>query len=115
MVVFLKTHLALFDLYSMNHDANTRDSPCVFAPSVFYRKVSMFDYVLQGVGKCISGHRCAGEKITHCYYERIGAFLVGKTTYDLPGNDRLNRIPCIPQSKMITEKNPRSNWKTAKS
>jgi fatty-acid peroxygenase len=64
-VHFQKGAIVLLDMYGTNHDADLWDRPYEFVPERFkLRAIQPFDFLAQGGGEYLSGHRCPGEWIT---------------------------------------------------
>ena len=102
---FKKGTLTLLDLYGTNHDAELWDNPDLFNPYRFSGwNNSPFDFIPQGGGDYMMGHRCAGEFVTIEIMEVSLKFLVNHLIYQLPEQDlsySLVSMPSIPKSGII--------------
>ncbi|MDF2067756.1 cytochrome P450 [Bacillus sp. Cr_A10] len=102
---FEKGTLTLLDLYGTNHDAELWDNAEVFNPERFSNwKGSPFNFIPQGGGDYLLGHRCAGEFVTIEVMKVTLDYLVNKFKYDLPEQDlsySMVSMPSIPHSKII--------------
>lgn len=102
---FKEGTLTLLDLYGTNHDTTLWDNPEIFNPYRFsgWNK-SPFDFIPQGGGDYMMGHRCAGEFVTIEIMEISLNFLVNHLSYQLPEQDlsySLVTMPSIPKSGII--------------
>lgn len=92
----------ILDLYGTNHDANAWPDPEIFRPARFAnRPPDAFDFVPQGGGDHLTGHRCPGEGIVHEILMRSFDVLTTRLRYEVPKQDlRLNlrRLPALPRS-----------------
>ncbi|MDM8353462.1 cytochrome P450 [Brevundimonas staleyi] len=92
----------ILDLYGTNHDANAWPDPEIFRPARFAnRPPGAFDFVPQGGGDHLTGHRCPGEGIVHEILMRSFDVLTTRLRYEVPKQDlRLNlrRLPALPRS-----------------
>ena len=102
---FKEGTLTLLDLYGTNHDAELWDNPDVFNPYRFSGwDKSPFDFIPQGGGDYMMGHRCAGEYVTIEIMEVSLNFLVNHLDYQLPEQDfsySMVSMPSIPKSGII--------------
>lgn len=102
---FKKGTLTLLDLYGTNHDPEIWDHPEKFSPARFTdQEQSPFNFIPQGGGDHLLGHRCAGEWVTMEIMKVSANFLTKHIEYELPDQDlsyRMVRIPSIPRSKII--------------
>jgi len=102
---FKEGTLTLLDLYGTNHDAELWDNPDVFNPYRFSGwDKSPFDFIPQGGGDYMMGHRCAGEYVTIEIIEVSLNFLVNHLDYQLPEQDfsySMVSMPSIPKSGII--------------
>lgn len=102
---FKEGTLALLDLYGTNHDSELWENPDVFNPYRFSGwDKSPFDFIPQGGGDYMMGHRCAGEFVTIEIMEVSLNYLVNHLTYQLPEQDlsySLVSMPSIPKSGII--------------
>lgn len=103
--LFKEGTLALLDLYGTNHDSELWENPDVFNPYRFSGwDKSPFDFIPQGGGDYMMGHRCAGEFVTIEIMEVSLNYLVNHLTYQLPEQDlsySLVSMPSIPKSGII--------------
>ena len=97
--------LVLLDLYGNNHHPDLWEEPETFNPARFEQwDGSPFDFIPQGGGDYMTGHRCAGEWLTIEVLQRCLHILINKMDYTLPEQNfklRMNRMPSIPKSKII--------------
>ncbi|MFT4416608.1 cytochrome P450 [Fredinandcohnia humi] len=104
---FEKGTLTLLDLYGTNHDTKIWDNPEHFSPERFdKREESLYDFIPQGGGKYLEGHRCAGEQATIEIMKVSLDYVVNKMEYHLPNQDlhfSMTSMPSIPNSKIILE------------
>ncbi|WP_188454858.1 cytochrome P450 [Virgibacillus oceani] len=102
---FTKGTMVLLDIYGINHSPDLWEDPDNFLPERFNDwKGSPFDFVPQGGGDYIKGHRCAGEWITIEVMKTSLAFLTQKLAYDVPKQDlsiSMVRMPAIPKSRFV--------------
>ncbi len=102
---FEKGTLTLLDLYGTNHDPKIWDNPDVFNPARFSNwQESPFEFIPQGGGDYLGGHRCAGEWVTIEIMKVSLNFLVNEITYEFPDQDHsynMVNIPSIPRSKIV--------------
>lgn len=102
---FEKGILTLLDLYGTNHDSELWDNAEVFNPERFSNwKGSPFNFIPQGGGDYLLGHRCAGEFVTIEVMKVSLDYLVNKLKYNLPEQDlsySMVSMPSIPHSKII--------------
>ncbi|BDH63147.1 cytochrome P450 [Lysinibacillus sp. PLM2] len=100
-----KDTLALLDLYGTNHDGDIWEDPEAFKPGRFIDwKEDRFTLIPQGGGDYLSGHRCAGEKVTLEIMKVSLDYLANKLDFEVPAQDlsfELNDIPSIPHSRII--------------
>ncbi len=100
-----KDTLALLDLYGTNHDGDIWEDPEAFKPGRFIDwKEDRFTLIPQGGGDYLSGHRCAGEKVTLEIMKVSLDYLANKLDFEVPEQDlsfELNDIPSIPHSRLI--------------
>ncbi|MGG0717967.1 cytochrome P450 [Robertmurraya massiliosenegalensis] len=102
---FEENTLTLLDLYGTNHDPDIWANPDLFNPGRFAEwEESPFEFIPQGGGEYLMGHRCAGEWATIEVMKKSLDFLVNRLDYDVPDQDlsyRMTSIPSIPHSKII--------------
>ncbi|OON68464.1 cytochrome P450 [Hymenobacter sp. CRA2] len=96
--------LVLLDVYGTNRDAQRWQRPDEFEPERFrHWQENPFDFIPQGGGDFLGGHRCAGEWITIEATKVAVQFLVN-LAYEVPEQDlsfSLARMPTYPRSKFI--------------
>ncbi len=97
--------LVFLDIYGTNHDARYWENPDTFWPDRFRNwNGSPFNFIPQGGGDYLTGHRCAGEWITIELTKTALTFLTQGMTYQVPQQDlsfSLSRMPTYPKSKFI--------------
>lgn len=102
---FHKGQLVLLDIYGTNHDPRLWDKPDDFRPERFKDwQGSPFDFIPQGGGDHVKGHRCAGEWVTIEIMKASIAFLVNQIDYKVPSQDlsySLVRMPTLPNSRFV--------------
>ena len=95
----------LLDLYGTNHDGRIWGRPNEFIPERFYEwDGSPYNFIPQGGGDHLLGHRCAGEWITLSLMKVAVAFLTRSVAYTVPQQDlriKLSRMPAIPESRFV--------------
>src|SRR5699024_10612900 len=80
--------LVLLDLYGNNHHPELWEQPNEFIPDRFKEwDKSPFDFIPQGGGDYITGHRCAGEWLTISVMQRCINVMVNKMDYNVPEQD----------------------------
>lgn len=103
--LFKKNELVVLDIYGTNHDAKLWNQPNQFKPERFAtRKKDLYDFIPQGGGKMLSGHRCAGDCITLKVMEVFADYLVNRITYEVPAQHlefSFRKIPTLPKSGFI--------------
>jgi fatty-acid peroxygenase len=97
--------LTFLDLYGTNHDAEIWGNPDVFSPNRFAQwKGTLYDFIPQGGGDYVLGHRCAGEWLT-IEVMKVGLdYLVNRMDYEVPEQDlslSMVSMPSIPHSKVV--------------
>jgi fatty-acid peroxygenase len=99
--------LTLLDLYGTNHHPDIWENPDVFSPDRFAKwEGSPFDFIPQGGGDYMMGHRCAGEWITLSVMNVCLDYLVNRMEYIVPDQDlrySLVSIPSIPHSNVVVK------------
>ncbi len=102
---FKKLTLVMLDVYGTLHDPRVWENPNEFIPERFQDwKGSPFDFIPQGGGDYMMGHRCAGEWITIEVTKRALSYLTRNMTYDVPQQDlsfSLVRMPTYPKSGFV--------------
>lgn len=95
----------LLDLYGTNHDPTIWDHPETFTPERFrHREENAYNFIPQGGGDYLTGHRCPGELVTIEMMKVALHFFVHKITYDLPKQDfsySMTEMPSIPKDHII--------------
>ncbi|WP_078062948.1 cytochrome P450 [Solirubrum puertoriconensis] len=101
---FSKNTLVLLDVFGTNRDERQWQRPDDFWPDRFRNwQGSPFDFIPQGGGDFLTGHRCAGEWITIEVAKQAVQWLVN-LAYEVPEQDlsfSLSRMPTFPRSKFI--------------
>lgn len=104
---FKEGTLVLLDLYGNNHHPELWEQPNEFIPDRFKEwDKSPFDFIPQGGGDYITGHRCAGEWLTISVMQRCINIMVNKMDYNVPEQDlslSMKEMPSIPKSGFIME------------
>lgn len=104
---FQKGTLTYLDIYGTNHDPELWENPERFDSDRFLgRDIDSFQFIPQGGGDYLTGHRCAGEKVTIEVMKTVLDRLLHRIDYELPEQDysySLVNIPSIPKSKIILE------------
>ncbi|MDU6359890.1 MAG: cytochrome P450 [Clostridiales bacterium] len=102
---FKKGTLVLIDIYGTNHNEDIWNAPYVFRPERFKDQgAHVFDFIPQGGGNLVTGHRCPGEGITIELMKVSLDFLIHKMKFDIPKQDlsySLTNIPSSPRSGLI--------------
>ncbi|WP_157067217.1 cytochrome P450, partial [Alicyclobacillus shizuokensis] len=102
---FKKGTLVLLDLYGTNHDSRLWENPNEFRPERFKEwKGGLFDFIPQGGGDPVKGHRCPGEGITVEIMKASLDFLVNKIEFEVPAQDfsySLAKMPTLPESGFV--------------
>ncbi|OZU89299.1 cytochrome P450 [Virgibacillus indicus] len=102
---FQKGTLVLLDIYGANHSSELWENPEQFRPERFHDwEGSPFDFIPQGGGDYLKGHRCAGEWITIEAMKTSLSFLVKQIDYEVPDQDlsySMVRMPTIPKSRFV--------------
>jgi fatty-acid peroxygenase len=98
-------HKVILDLYATDHDARLWDDPEEFRPERFRDwDGDAFDFIPQGGGDHLTGHRCPGESPTIELMKVAVRFLVTSMEYKVPAQDlsvSLSRIPAEPKSRFV--------------
>lgn len=104
---FKKGTLVILDAYGMNRSSELWDNPDTFYPERFAnRQDHRYDFIPQGGGEYMSGHRCAGEWVTVEIMKKSLDFLANRMEYDVPKQDlsySLTRMPTIIKSRFVIE------------
>lgn len=102
---FKKGTLTLLDLYGTNHDPQIWHQPEAFRPERFRDwNGSPFNFIPQGGGDYMGGHRCAGEWITIETVKLALQYLTNHLRYELPPQNlhiSLTRLPARPKSGLL--------------
>ena len=97
----------VLDIYGTNRDARTWDDPEAFRPERFAGwDGSSWNFVPQGAGPYLEGHRCPGEWMTIALMKQAVRFLARDLDYAVPEQDLsvdLARIPAIPASRFVMD------------
>ena len=105
---FKKGTLVLLDIYGTNHSMKLWENPEQFQPERFKNwNGSPFDFIPQGGGDYLKGHRCAGEWITIEAMKTSLDFLTKRMTYEVPDQNlsySMIRMPTIPRSRFVIQK-----------
>lgn len=95
----------ILDLYGTNHDPSAWADPDAFRPGRFAaHPPGPFDFVPQGGGDHLAGHRCPGEWIVVEIMERAFEVLTRRIRYEVPQQDLgldFGRLPALPRSRFI--------------
>lgn len=105
---FREGTIVLLDLYGTNRDARIWGQPDTFQPERFQNwNGSAFNFIPQGGGDYLQGHRCPGEWISIELTKVAVNLLVSAIQYEVPEQnltiDR-TKLPAIPQSRMVLSK-----------
>ncbi|KAB7732535.1 cytochrome P450 [Rudanella paleaurantiibacter] len=102
---FPKETLVLLDLYGTNHDTRLWENPDRFWPERFAEHTAnSFNFIPQGGGDYLGGHRCAGEALTQEAIKLALRFLTRQITYEVPAQNlgfSLSRMPTHPRSGFV--------------
>lgn len=108
---FKKGELTILDLYGTNHHPDLWEQPEQFIPDRFKNwQGTPFNFIPQGGGDYVTGHRCAGEFITLEMMKESLDYLANQITYDIPEQDfsySFSDMPSLPHSNIVL-KNVRS-------
>lgn len=95
----------LLDLYGTDHDGRIWDDSDAFRPDRFRSwDGSAYDFVPQGGGDYLTGHRCPGEAITIAIMKEATRLLLTAIDYDVPAQDLaidMSRFPALPATGFI--------------
>ncbi len=104
---FKEGTLVLLDVYGNNHHPDLWKKPEEFTPDRFKDwDKSPFDFIPQGGGDYITGHRCAGEWLTIEVMNTCLDILVNKMDYTVPEQDlslSVRRMPNVPKSGFLIQ------------
>lgn len=99
--------LVLLDLYGNNHHPDLWENPNEFNPARFKDwDKSPFDFIPQGGGDYITGHRCAGEWLTISAMQKVLNLLINQMEYTVPEQDlsmSMKEMPSVPKSQFIMD------------
>ncbi|HZU32571.1 MAG TPA: cytochrome P450, partial [Candidatus Angelobacter sp.] len=102
---FQKGRLVLLDVHGTDHDPRIWEQPHEFWPERFQRwNGSAYNFIPQGGGPRVQGHRCPGEWITMHNVALALHFLTRTITYDVPKQDLrfdITRMPTAPRSGFV--------------
>lgn len=105
---FPKNRLVLLDVYGIDHDPRIWERPNEFIPERFQTwDKSAFNFIPQGGGDHLKGHRCPGEWITINATTVAIKFLARNLKYQVPDQDLrvdLTRMPTAPNSHFVIQK-----------
>lgn len=97
--------LVILDLYGTNHHPASWPDPDTFDPDRFANwGGSAYDFVPQGGGEHLTGHRCAGEWVTIDLMTVATRALTQWMRYDVPAQDlRVShrKVPALPNSRFV--------------
>lgn len=103
--LFEEDKLTLLDLYGTNHDSTIWTHPYEFNPERFEnRGENPYDFIPQGGGDYLTGHRCPGEWVTVELMKVALDFLANRMDYELPSQDftySLTDMPSLPKDQVI--------------
>ncbi|MEI3605726.1 cytochrome P450 [Pseudogracilibacillus sp. SE30717A] len=104
---FKEGTLVLLDVYGNNHHPDLWENPSNFNSDRFKDwDKSPFDFIPQGGGDYITGHRCAGEWLTIEVMKTCLDIMVNKMDYTVPKqnlNMSVRRMPSVPKSGFIIQ------------
>jgi fatty-acid peroxygenase len=105
---FPKGRLVLLDIFGTNRDPRQWHRPEEFRPERFRAwDGSAYNFIPQGGGDFMTGHRCAGEWLTIETLKLAVTYLTQGMSYDVvPDQDLrypLDRMPTLPRSGFIIE------------
>lgn len=104
---FKEGTLVFLDVYGNNHHPDLWKNPNNFNPDRFKDwDKSPFDFIPQGGGDYITGHRCAGEWLTIEVMKTCLDIMVNKMNYTVPKqnlNLSVRRMPSVPKSGFIIQ------------
>ena len=102
---FDKGSWVILDIYGTNHDPHTWNQPARFQPERFEQwDESPYNFLPQGGGEFLTGHRCAGEWMTIALMKSATRLLIKEMNYEVEAQDLsidMSRMPAIPQSRFI--------------
>jgi fatty-acid peroxygenase len=104
-LTFQQDRQVILDLYGTNHDRQAWGDPAAFRPDRFEaRPPGPFDFVPQGGGDHLAGHRCPGEWIVLEILERSFEVLTRQIRYEVPEQNLsidVRRLPALPRSGFV--------------
>jgi fatty-acid peroxygenase len=105
---FRKGTLVFLDVFGTLHDKRLWERPMAFDPERFRNwQGSPFDFIPQGGGSFMGGHRCAGEWITIEAMKLSLNYLTKAIRFEVPDQDlrySLSRMPTLPKSRFILKR-----------
>ncbi len=102
---FRKDDWILLDIYGTNRDPRVWEAPDDFRPARFVgRDIGPWEFIPQGGGPYVEGHRCPGEWLTIAVMKQAVRFLARELGYKVPEQDLsvdLGRMPALPASRFV--------------
>lgn len=102
---FRRRDWVILDIFGTNRDARTWNDPDRFDPSRFETwQENAFNFIPQGGGDYLDGHRCPGERLTIELTKAGVELLAREMRYRVPPQDldvSFSRIPSIPESRFV--------------
>ncbi len=102
---FAKGDWFLLDIFGTNRDPAIWEAADEFRPARFVdRSIGQWEFIPQGGGPYVEGHRCPGEWITIAVMKQAVRFLARDLDYQVPDQDLsvdLGRMPAIPASGFV--------------
>ncbi len=99
--------MVFLDVYGTLHDKRLWEQPFSFIPERFRNwQGSPYDFIPQGGGHYLTGHRCAGEWITIEAMKLALTYLTRGIRFEVPKQDLsypLSRMPTLPRSRFIMQ------------
>lgn len=95
----------LLDLYGTNRDPRLWDEPAAFRPERFATWTgSAYDFITQGGGDVVEGHRCPGEPLAIELLKSALRMLTRRMSYAVPAQNLqmdASRMPAQPESLFV--------------
>lgn len=95
----------LLDIYGTNRDPRLWDEPATFRPERFATwHGSAYDFITQGGGDVVEGHRCPGEPLAIELLKSALRMLTRSMTYAVPAQNLqmdASRMPAQPESLFV--------------